>query len=151
MSNKVILTFQLGAQYSLGAIAIYVVIYLLVPLFIDSSPSEQVIIAAVTALVGAIPKLVSRLAAQKLTGINHPGTSYVLVISTYTSSTILACVMQANIESLDLYVLLCFGHGIVVLLERLSVVARDHFYNWFYKKVLKRENFHSYVGKYRTP
>ena len=151
MSRKVILTFQLGAQYSLGTIAISGVIYLLVPLFIHSSPSEQAIIAAGTPLVGAIPKLVSRLAAQKLTGINHPGTSYVLVISTYTSSTILARVMQANIESLDLYVLLCFGHGIVGLLERLSVVARDHFYIWFYKKVLKRENFQCYIGKYRTP
>ena len=151
MSRKVIVTFQLGSQYMLGAVTMFGVIYLLLPWFIDSSPPKQVIIAAVTSLVGEVPKLVSRLAAQRLIGVNHPGTSYVLVLGSYASSTILIRIMQANVESRDMYVLFSFVHGIVGLLERLSVVARDHFYNWFYKKVLKRENYHSYVGLYRTP
>ena len=141
MSRKVILTFQLGSQYLLGAVTVYGVIYLLLPWFIDSSPLEQVIIAAVTSLVCVVPKLVSRLAAQTLIGINHPGTSYVLVLGSYAPYTILIRIMQAN-ESLDMYVLFSFVHGIVGLLERLSVVTRDHFYIWFYKKVLKRENLY---------
>ena len=150
-SRIAILTIQLGSQFSLGTITVYIIIYVLIPWFVHLSLLHQAITAAATPVIFVIPKVASRLAAQYMSGICHPGTSYVLVLAIYTESAILCRILQADIESFKIFVLLSFVHGGVGLLERISVVARDHFYIWFYKKILKRENIETYIGSFRTP
>ncbi|XP_057308902.1 uncharacterized protein LOC130647160 isoform X2 [Hydractinia symbiolongicarpus] len=149
--KKAVLTFQLGSQFMLGTLTLYSIVYLLIPWFVQLSPLQQAIVAAAAPLSGAICKTISRLAIQNVASVNHPGTSYVLVVAVYSAAPIVYRTLQAEVESFKYFALLCIAHGFVGLLERLSVVLRDHFYVWFYKKVLKRERISCHVGMFRTP
>uniref|UniRef100_A0A7M5V8G0 Uncharacterized protein n=2 Tax=Clytia hemisphaerica TaxID=252671 RepID=A0A7M5V8G0_9CNID len=88
-----------------------------------------------------------RIVIQNVSNINHPGTSYMLVIAVYAGAALVYRALQAELESSALFLFLCFAHALIGFLERLSVVLRDHFYFWFYKKVLKKErDYNSFVG-----
>ncbi|XP_057309387.1 uncharacterized protein LOC130647520 [Hydractinia symbiolongicarpus] len=149
--KKAVLTFQLGSQFMLGTLTLYSIVYLLIPWFVKLPPLQQAIVAAAAPLNGAVCKAINRIAAQNIKGINHPGTAYVLAMCVYSAAPIVYKTLQAEVESFKYFALLCIAHGSVGILERLSVALRDHFYIWFYKKVLKREMITCHVGMFRTP
>ncbi|XP_066911221.1 uncharacterized protein [Clytia hemisphaerica] len=150
--RKLIITFQLGSQFMLGAATLFLTFYLLVPWFVKLGPFQQALVAGVSPIFGAINKAISRIVIQNVSNINHPGTSYMLVIAVYAGAALVYRALQAELESSALFLFLCFAHALIGFLERLSVVLRDHFYFWFYKKVLKKErDYNSFVGSFRTP
>ena len=150
--QKIIITFQLGLQFILGLLTLYITVYKLVPWFIRLTLQQQAVVAASIPLCGEIIKAISRIAIQNISGINHPGTSYVLAVGVYAGTTILYRTLQAEIDSLRYFILLSIVHALIGLVEKLSVVLRDHFCIWFYKRILKRENdLYSFVGLFRTP
>ena len=150
--QRIIITFQLGLQFILGLITLYITVYKLVPWFIRLTLSQQAIVASIMPLCGEIIKAVSRIAIQNISGINHPGTSYILAVGVYAGTTILYRTLQAEIDSLRYFILLSVVHALIGLVEKLSVVLRDHFYIWFYKRILKKQiNLYSFVGLFRTP
>lgn len=150
--RKMILTFQLGSQFILGTLTLYMTNYVIIPWFVTLTPTLQAIVAAVTPICGAISKAISRIAIQSVSHVNHPGTSYIFVIAAYAAAALVYRTLQAEIQSFRYFTLLCIAHGFVGLLERLSVILRDHFYTWFYKRFLKRESsFKSFIGSFRTP
>ena len=150
--QRIIITFQLGLQFILGLITLYITVYKLVPWFIRLTLSQQAIVASIMPLCGEIIKAVSRIAIQNISGINHPGTSYILAVGVYAGTTILYRTLQAEINSLQYFIFLSVVHALLGLAEKLSVVLRDHFYIWFYKRILKKEkNLYSFVGLFRTP
>ena len=60
--------------------------------------------------------------------------------------------MQAELTSLRLFILLSFAHGAIDLLERLTIVIRDYFWYFVYKK-LKRDSGETILraNQFRSP
>ena len=142
---------MLVAQFAFGIPISYVIVYVLIPLYGEASETYRLIIAGALPLVTAIPKVIVRLAAQRIDFL-HPGDSHVLLITLYSTSAIVFRVMQAELTSLPLFILLSFAHGAIDLLERLTVVIRDYMWYFVYKK-LKRDSSETILqaNQFRSP
>ncbi|KAJ7378212.1 hypothetical protein OS493_024160 [Desmophyllum pertusum] len=142
---------MLAAQFAFGISITYYLVYKLIPLYGEASQTNRAVIAGALPLVTAIPKVIVRLAAQRIDFV-HPGDSHVLLNVLYTASAIVFRVMQAELTSLQLFILLSFAHGTVDLLERLTIVVRDYLWYFIYKK-LKRDGIETIMAadKFRTP
>ena len=70
----------------------------------------------------------------------------------YSTSAIVFRVMQAELSSLGLFILLSFAHGAIDLLERLTIVIRDYAWYFIYKK-LKRDSSKTILraNQFRSP
>ena len=154
-SKKIKKTFKvsamLAAQFAFGIPITYVLVYKMIPLYHEANETDRAIIAGALPLVTAIPKVIVRLAAQRIDFI-HPGDAHVLLSVLYIASAIIFRVMQAELTSLPLFILLSFAHGAVDLLERLTIVMRDYMWYFIYKK-LKRDEIEAIMSaeKFRTP
>lgn len=133
--KKVIkLAFSFSAQFILGMSANIFLVYKLFPWYNKQDENTKVVVAAMCPLLTALPKVVSRLAAQKIKDI-HPGTAHVFVGVLYGSTAIVFRIMQAELTSFALFVALGIGHAIVDLLERLTITMRDHIWEYLYKLI----------------
>ena len=112
----------------------------------------RAVIAGALPLVTAIPKVIVRLAAQRIDFL-HPGDAHVLLNILYTASAIVFRVMQAELTSLQLFILLSLAHGVVDLLERLTIVMRDYLWYFIYKKLKRDKDAESTLSaeNFRTP
>jgi len=139
----------LAAQLGFGIPIAFVLVYVLVPLYHSQNETYRAVIAGALPLVTAIPKVIVRLAAQRIDFL-HPGESHVLLTVLYIASAIVFRVMQAELTSLQLFILLSFVHGFVDFLERLTIVVRDYLWYFIYKK-LNRDITVLSAKKFRTP
>lgn len=147
--KKVIeLAFSLSAQFILGMSANLFLVYKLFPWYNTQEENTKVFIAALCPLLTALPKVVSRLAAQNIKDI-HPGTAHVFVGVLYGTTAIVFRIMQAELTSFELFIALGIGHAIVDLLERLTITMRDHIWEYVYKVIRCRRRRPS--SKYRCP
>ena len=89
----------------------------------------KLFIACFSPLIGSVLKSFLRIAMQRLKYVNHPGTSFILMNSPYFVSALMARILQAELKSIDFIILLGIIHGIVEVLERSSMVLRDHLDN----------------------
>ena len=140
---------MLLAQFAFGIPIAYGIVYVLIPLYGEVSETYRAIIAGALPLVAAIPKVIVRLAAQRIDFL-HPGDSHVLLNVLHSATTIVFRVMQVELTSLRLFILLSFAHGAVDLLERLTIVIRDYFWYFVYKK-LKRDSSETRANQFRSP
>ena len=127
----------LAAHMVFGIPIAYSLIYGLIPLYSRVNEIHRLAIATAFPLVTVIPKIIVRLAVQRIDFL-HPGESHVLVSSMYSTFRIVFRGMQAELSSLKLFILLSFVHGSVDLLERLTIIFRDYFWYFIYRK-LKRD------------
>ena len=154
--SKKIKTIQLmavlSAQFAFGIPIALVLVYKIIPLYHKQNETFRAVIAGALPLMTAVPKVIVRLAAQRMDFL-HPGDSHVLVSVLYSASAIVFRVMQAELTSLRLFILLSLAHGCVDLLERLTIVLRDCLWYFLYKKVLKRDGVDrmTRTDKFRTP
>ena len=139
----------LAAQLAFGIPIAFILVYVLIPLYHKQNETYRAVIAGALPLVTAIPKVIVRLAAQRINFI-HPGESHILLSVLYVASAIVFRVMQAELTSLQLFIVLSFAHGAVDLLERLTIVVRDYLWYYVYKK-LKRDERMLSAEKFRTP
>ena len=123
---------MLVAQFAFGIPITFGLVYVLIP------------------LVTAAPKVIVRLAAQRIDFL-HPGDSHVLLNVLYSASAIVFRVMQAELTSLRLFILLSFAHGAIDLLERLTIVIRDYFWYFVYKKLKKESETILKASQFRSP
>lgn len=142
---------MLTAQFAFGIPITFYLVYKLIPLYREANETIRVIIAGGLPLVTAIPKVIVRLAAQRI-DFFHPGDAHVLLSVLYYASAIVFRVMQADLTSLRLFIALSFAHGAADLLERVTIVLRDYFWYFIYKK-LKRDGRETFIvaNKFRTP
>ena len=122
---------------------------MLVPLYHSQSETYRAVIAGALPLATAIPKVIVRLAAQRIDFL-HPGESHVLLTVLYIALAIVFRVMQAELTSLLLFILLSFAHAAVDFLERFTIVMRDYLWYFLYKK-LRRDVTVLSAEKFRTP
>ena len=142
---------MLVAQFAFGIPITYCLVYVLIPLYGEVSETYRAIIAGALPLVTAIPKVIVRLAAQRIDFL-HPGDSHVLLNVLHSTTAIVFRLMQAELTSLRLFILLSFAHGAIDLLERLTIVIRDYFWYFVYKK-LKRDSSETILraNQFRSP
>ena len=142
---------MLTAQFAFGSLIALYLVYKLIPLYGEVNETYRAVIAGALPLATAIPKVIVRLAAQRVDFL-HPGDAHVLLNVLYTGSAIVFRVLQADLTSLTLFTLLNIAHGAVDLLERLTIVARDYMWYCIYNK-LKRDGIEAITtaDKFRTP
>ncbi|XP_020904426.1 uncharacterized protein LOC110242740 [Exaiptasia diaphana] len=133
------LTFRLSAQFLLGMLASTFLIYKLLPWFNKQDGYIKVAVAAFSPIV--TPKAISRIGAQRLESI-HPGTAHVFVSMLYGTGTISLRILQADMNTLALYIALSVVHGIVDVLERLAITMRDNIWEYLLNRLFR---------KYRSP
>ena len=110
-----------------------------------SSPWGRFLIASFSPVVGSVIRSVIRIIVQRLYYVNHPGTSFALMVYPYLTSALLFRLLQADLESLEWIALVGVLHGVVGVLERSTIVLRDHIDNQLYERHLAP------VGAFRTP
>ena len=142
---------MLAAHLVFGIPIAYTLVYCLIPLYSRQNEIHRVAIATAFPLVTVIPKIIVRLAAQRIDFL-HPGESHMLTSALYSTFRIVFRGMQAELASLKLFILLSFVHGSVDLLERLTIVVRDYFWYFIYRKLKRDTNAEALLsaGKFRT-
>ena len=142
---------MLVAQFAFGIPITYGFVYVLIPLYGEVSETYRAIITGALPLVTAIPKVIVRLAAQRIDFL-HPGDSHILLNVLHSATAIVFRVMQAELTSLRLFILLSFAHGAIDLVERLTIVIRDYAWYFIYKK-LKRDSKETILraNQFRSP
>ena len=65
---------------------------------------------------------------QKLQGINHPGTSGILLITLHICGATVFRVLQVSIDNSSLFVLLCVVHGLTGAIDKLMLPIQDYIY-----------------------
>ena len=151
MKKAIKVSVILFSQFAFGLPIALSVVRGLIPLYGKASETDRTIIAGALPLVTAIPKVIVRLAAQRI-GFLHPGDAHVLLIVLFSVSAIVFRVMQAELKTIKLYIILSFAHGAIDLLERLTIVIRDYVWYFIYKK-LKRDKRETILkaNQFRSP
>ena len=143
----------LSLQFILGLPIAWSLGYFIVPLYNKKTEIEKVFIAGMIPLLVSFPKVVARIVVPKLKLV-HPGVLHLLVSTLYTASAVVFRVMQAELTSFSLFVALGVGHAAIDLLERVTVMMRDHIWEYMYKLVSRcftSETWNFQAGKARTP
>ncbi|XP_032226763.1 uncharacterized protein LOC116610154 [Nematostella vectensis] len=140
--------FILSTQFILGMHVCYLLNYKVFPWYNEQSERVRFLIAGVCPIVTAIPKVVSRLGAQKLNRVVHPGTANVFVGVLYGASAIVFRIMQAELSSIDLFIALGIGHAFIDMLERLTITMRDYLWERFCRLFCRQRRP---LSKYSTP
>ncbi|PFX27120.1 hypothetical protein AWC38_SpisGene8193 [Stylophora pistillata] len=142
----------LSAQLAFGIPIAFVLVDVLIPLYGRQDETYRAVIAGALPLFTAVPKVILRLAAQRIDFL-HPGDSHVLLGVLYMTFAIVFRVIQAELTSLRLFIALSFVHGAVDLLERLTIVVRDYLWYFIYKKCKGDANAEEALGadNFRTP
>ena len=120
------LTIKLSVQFITGASVLYIVGYALFPWFAHQEGFIKVTILALGFLIGILPKVVSKECALRLNGVNHPGTSYLLVSTASTGCSIVYRFMQAEFKSLEAFIAVSIGNGLIHLFLELIAVLKEH-------------------------
>lgn len=151
--KKIIKVFTtLAAQLVFGIPIAFGLVYGIIPLYGRQNETYRAVIAGALPLFTAIPKVIVRLTAQRIDFL-HPGDSHVLLSVLYSVYAIVFRVMQAELSSLELFVLLSLVHGAMDLLERLTIVVRDYLWFIIYKKINRNADTEAMLiaDKFRTP
>ena len=90
-------------------------------------------------------KVISRICAQRLWNITHPGYSYVLLAPSYYGIAIIFRILQADLDSLQSIAILGIIHGAAEVVERSAMVVIDHFCHVIWKRTSAP------WGSFRTP
>ena len=119
--------------------------YFVYPAYNKQDTEGKLLIALFSPLMGVAFKAVSRICAQRLRNITHPGYSYVLLAPLYFLLAIMFRILQADLESLESIAILGIIHGLAEVLERSTVVVIDHVCH----QICRRQS--SPWGSFRTP
>ena len=113
--------------------------------YINQNNKGRIIIALFTPLIGVVLKVISRICAQRLWNITHPGYSYVLLAPSYYGIAIIFRILQADLDSLQSIAILGIIHGAAEVVERSAMVVIDHFCHVIWKRTSAP------WGSFRTP
>ena len=123
------LAVKLEGQFYMCIPVAFLLNYLVVPYYKELSESERALLASFLPAILIIPKALGRVFAERVTGINHPGTSFVSLIATYTGGAMYFRVLQAGLEKFSLYFVLCIVHGLESTIDKITLPLRDYIYH----------------------
>ena len=121
-----LLAFKLGAQFYVG-FPVALIMNNAVSYYFNIIPEKyKAVLASLFPALVIISKVTTRLCAEKMEGINHPGTSVLLLISLYTVPTMLLRVLQAKLHSFWMYFMLSIVHGIESTFDKITLPLQDY-------------------------
>ena len=120
-------------------------VYFLYPAYNRQDRHGKMIIALFAPLVMVVLKGVSRVCVQRLWRINHPGTSFALLVPLYCGSAMMLRLLQVDIKSLGSVAVIGLIHGIAEVIERSTMVLIDHICHQVWDRRLVT------CGDFRTP
>ena len=137
VKERLYLAIRLGGQFYMGfPLAMFFYIFI-IPFCLKLSEKKLAIIVSFIPSIVIMPKLLGRMLVQKLQGINHPGTSGILLIVLNIGGATVFRVLQVSFENLSLFVLLSVIHGLIGIIDKLIAPLQDYIYN-IYDKCWKR-------------
>ncbi|XP_078364669.1 uncharacterized protein LOC144649074 [Oculina patagonica] len=145
LKRKISLFLQLAAPFFLVAILGLFFTHFIYPEYIKRDKEGKLLIAVFAPLTGVLLKPVSRICAQRLWNISHPGYSYVLLAPLYYGAAVAFRVLQADLGSLQSIAILGIIHGAAEVIERSTMVVIDHICQVLWKR--KSAPW----GSFRTP
>ena len=113
--------------------------------YLKQNNEGRLAIALFAPLFGLALKIVSRICAQRLWNITHPGYSYALLAPCYYGTAIVFRILQADLDSLKSIAVLGIIHGAAEVVERSAMVVIDHICHVVCKRKLAP------WGHFRTP
>ena len=120
------LAFALGAQffagYSMALILNHVILYY----FNIVGENSKAILASLSPALFIIPKAVARQYTNELEGLNHPGTSFLLLMPLTAAPPIMFRILQAKLHGFWLYFGLSIVHGIKSTFDKLTLPLQDY-------------------------
>ena len=119
--------------------------HLIYPAYIKEDKEGKLLIAIFAPLTGALLKPISRICAQRLWNITHPGYSYVLLAPLYYGAAVVFRILQADLDSLQSIAILGIIHGAAEVIERSTMVVIDHICHLLWKRTSAP------WGSFRTP
>lgn len=115
-------------------LAAVLVAFFIYPLYNRQDRIGKMIIAIFTPLITVVVKGASRICVQRIVRFSHPGTSFVLLVPLYSGSAVMMRLLQVDLQTLESVAVIGMIHGIAEVMERSSMVLRDHIYNQFLEK-----------------
>lgn len=131
--RKVNLFLQINLPGCLTVFAGIVIARCIYPWYNKQDKDGKLLIAVFAPLIGVFLKPFSRICAQQLYNVAHPGYAYVLLTPLYCGTAVMFRIMQADLGSLQSIATLGIIHGLAEVIERSSMVIIDHFLNWLWK------------------
>ena len=98
--------------------------YSLYPYYVESK--HKFLFALFVPVTGVVLKTFSRICAQRLYNITHPGYSYVMLMPLFYGSAIIFRVLQADLDNLQFIIIIGIIHGAAEVIERSTMVLIDH-------------------------
>ena len=123
----------------------FVITRLIYPAYNKQGKEGKLLIAVFAPLIGVFLKVFSRICAQRLWNITHPGYSYALLAPLYFGAAVLFRAMQADLDRLQSIAILGIIHGAAEVIERSTMVAINHIFHQLWKR--KSAPW----GSFRTP
>ena len=123
----------------------FVVVAYVYPAYNKQDREGKLLIALFAPLIGVVLKAITRICAQRLWNITHPGYSYVLLVPLYFGSAVMFRVLQADLGSLQSIAGLGVIHGVAEVIEPSIMVVIDHICHVIWKRASAP------WGSFRTP
>ena len=98
--------------------------YSVYPYYVESR--HKFLFALFVPLIGVVFKTFSRICAQRLYNITHPGYSYVMLMPLFYGTAIIFRVLQADLDNLQFIIIIGIIHGAAEVIERSTMVLIDH-------------------------
>ncbi len=135
------LVIKLSSQFLIGIPVAFFFIEWVNPLYKFLSPSKQVVLASFVPLIVIIPKMAVRKLVLSISFVNHPGTSVYLIIAMYTSLSLLYRMLQIQLGSLRLYLIVSVIFSIQGIIERISLPYIDYINHRLFSNEQTRTEF----------
>ena len=112
---------KLNAQFYLGFPLALTINYAVMHYFSAVSKKYKIVLAFLSPVLLILPKTVARLCAEKTEGLNHPGTSVLLIITLCAAPTIGFRLLQAKLEGFWIYFILSIVHGVESTFDKITL------------------------------
>ena len=123
--KRLMLAFKLGAQFYFGIPIALLMNYTIIPYYKTLSETNKVILASLAPATVIIPKAITRISAENLKDINHPGTSVLLILPFQVCTAVVFRVLQAGLNSFAPFFASCVIHGLEGTVDKLTLALRD--------------------------
>ena len=120
------LAFKLGVQFYVSLPVALIINYVVLHYFNLISEKSKAILASLAPAFVIIPKAITRLCAEKMEGLNHPGTSILLLLSTHAGMPVLFRILQTKLHGFWMYFLLSIIHGIESTFDKITLPLQDY-------------------------
>ena len=124
--QRIRFAFKLGAQFYIGFPLSLVINHVVLHYFSVIPDKYKAVMASLAPALLIAPKAIARLCAEKMEGVNHPGTSVLLVVIPHAAPQMLFRILQAKLEGYWMYVVLSIVHGIESTFDKITLPLQDY-------------------------